>query len=519
LANRWGRTALLAGIAVGWALLGLGIVLQSPPLGIAGSMLLGIGNLVLAKALFELRTSTRKLAGAARRTERSLSAVVTEIDRLHAAGNALREADATQERSLERLRSTAASFEEKAIERFRRAESRHTADAATQSAALNEMRDRLEAVSAAHEVTRSGLNATRALTDKLSDRARRDLIDSPRLRAAGRNEVESPLLSIAIPSYNRPDALAELLESIRREMVSCPDGLVEVCVTDDASTDPETIEIALSFAEEHEYLSLHVLPANIGLERNLIGAAQPCRGEFLWAIGNDDVVMPGALGTILNDLEAVGAPVLLYAKGRIKLDGTPHDPVPGTTPIELAEGGTHLFDTLIDAARHQGLLSTFGFAGQLVTHRDSFVSVDPTPYLDLTMYSRSCVTIQAFADDPVFYRNRATILHRTPTPAEKYSEALGRPEEGFMRPGVERRSRYLGTTLAAALQRLIDHGAFRVEDLIGMPENLMSPRPLLDWIADNRRIDPGMDDTLPADVVADAERLYAAVGNVAASMA
>ena len=121
------------------------------------------------------------------------------------------------------------------------------------------------------------------------------------------NEVDSPLLSIGIPSFERPAALAELLASIEREVEACRRGLVEVCIVDDASPDPEVVEIALDFAEKNRFASLLVRPTNIGLERNLIGAARPCRGEYLLVIGNDDVLVP-ALPLILADLEACPRP-------------------------------------------------------------------------------------------------------------------------------------------------------------------------------------------------------------------
>ena len=55
-------------------------------------------------------------------------------------------------------------------------------------------------------------------------------------------------------------------------------------------------------------------------------------------IGNDDVVVPGALTTIIDDIESTHSPLLLYAKRRINVDGSPRAAVPGSIPMELAEG-------------------------------------------------------------------------------------------------------------------------------------------------------------------------------------
>ncbi len=436
VANRWLRISLLAGMVVGWALIAIAIASESSSLGVVGVALVGLGNLLLAKAFLELRSTTLTIGRASRHTDRVTAKALMEIEGLRAVDERLQEVDVHQEQALERLRSEAASLEERLVERVRGVERSHTTDTASQSAAMGDMHSRLEALAGAHEVTRIGLTATRAMTDKLAHQGRQALLASPRLRAAAHNQVDSPLLSIAIPSYNRPDALSELLKSIAGEVAACPSGMVELCITDDASPDPETVEVALTFVEKHRFASLRVQPSNIGLERNVLAASEPCRGEYMWLVGNDDCLISGSLETVLDDVRAARAPVLLYSKRRMRLDGSPSPEVAGSIPIDLPPEGHHLFSTLVEAASRQGLLSTFGFAGPIVLRRTAFVAVDPTPYLDLSMYARTCVLIESFADQPVLYRNTQVVIHRTPTQAEKNAEALSRPEEEFMQGGL-----------------------------------------------------------------------------------
>jgi hypothetical protein len=380
--------------------------------------------------------------------------------------------------------------------------------AAAQARSIDDLQRALHDLTAAHEATRAGLVNTRSLADRLGVRLRAGLVPESRIRAVASTNVEAPTLTIAIPSFNRPRALAELLESISEEVAACAPGLIEVCITDDASTDPDTLEVALEFAERHRYTALHVNASNIGLERNVMAACQPCRGDYLLLVGNDDVLAPGALTTILDDIRDTGAPLLLYAKRRINVDGSPRAPIPGSIPIDLPPGQARFFASAVDAARTQGLLSTLGFIGPVVRRRREYLAVDPGPYIDLTMYAQVFVTIEAFSGQELFYRNVATILHRTPTPTQKHAEALSRPEEVFMKGGTSRRARYFGTTLAAALQRLIDKGAIDAKTIAEMPERLMTEVPLVDWIAQNRRLDPTLDGRLERDVVVDAERLF-----------
>jgi hypothetical protein len=467
-------------------------------------------NLIVVKALLETRSSLtplqalpRRAAAAEDRLER-LDAHVDDLDlRVHDSLEGL----ANHQNTIEELASELPSLTGR-IAHMEESEGGNQERAAAQARSIDDLQRALHDLTVAHEATRAGLVNTRSLADRLGVRLRAGLVPESRIRAVASTNVEAPTLSIAIPSFNRPRALAELLGSISEEVSACAPGLIEVCITDDASTDPDTLEVALEFAERHRYAALHVNASNIGLERNLMAACQPCRGDYLLLVGNDDVVAPGALATILDDIGATEAPVLLYSKRRIDIDGSPRADVEGSIPIELSPGETHLFSSVIDAARMQGLLSTLGFIGPLIRSRKQYLAVDPSPYLDLTMYAQVFVTVEAFSGQEVFYRNLPTILHRTPTPAQKHGEALTLAEEDFMRGGRTRLSRYFGTTLAAALQRLIDSGAVELDTVASMPERLMTELPLVEWISRNRRLLPETDDRLSPDVVRDAERFF-----------
>ncbi|HEY6628589.1 MAG TPA: glycosyltransferase [Acidimicrobiia bacterium] len=503
LAARRGRVALLTLMAVGWTGVVLGAAAGQEFVVALGAGVVAVANLVIAKAVLETRSSVDTLNRTAARSERSVARLKAGVDRLRARTGSLETRVASMEPRINDLRAETPAIKDKITALG--------AESASLSGEIAEVRKEVANLETAHDVTRTGLVTTRALTDKLAKRNLAARTEEDRLRLAATPRVASPLLSIAIPSFNRPRALAELLTSIANEVAACPEGLVELCITDDASPDPETLEVALAFVEEHTFASLRIQPSNVGLERNVMAAAEPCRGEYLMVVGNDDLLERGALGTILDDINGTDAPVLLYGKRRINLDGSPRADVAGSIPIELAPGEAHLFPTLVEAAGEQGLLSTFGFAGPIVVKREPFIAVDPSPYLELTLYARACVLIEAFAGSQVFYRNTTTIVHRTQSPVEKHAESLGRMEEEFMSGGRTRLSRYFGTTLAAAMQRLIDRGVIDPHTIALMPERMMSNRLFVDWIANNRSMDPTFDETLSKQVVDDADRFFAAL--------
>jgi len=528
-AGQGSRILLLGSLAAGWLGILLGAWLQRTALVVVGASVVGVASLILAKTLLEMNSVVRSLAavqGKVTEIRTAIDQTNADLDALSTRTDELAGAVEDSLKSIETLNSDIASIRlesAKTGDRITGLEKEHALTIAGSSSlgrSIDDLRNQLEALGAAHEATRAALTSTRALADKVATRVRGPALEQRRLLANSKTVVDSPLLSIAVPSFDRPAALNELLASLAREVASCPSGLVEVCITDDASPDPDAIETALAFAEQHDFASLHVQASNVGIERNVLASGTPCRGEYLLLIGNDDMMVPGALSTILTDIRAHQAPLYLYSKRRINLDGSPREDIAGSTPIELADGESQLFASFVDAASEQGLLSTFGYIGPIVMRRRPFLDVDPGPYLDLTMYAPLCVMIEAFAPEKVFYRNSVTVLHRTPTPGEKHAESIGRPAEPFMMGGSQRLSRFFGTSLAAALQRLVDRGALDHETIAGMPEHLMTKLPLVDWIERNRRIDPTNDDRLSADVVADADRLFAGLaGNSATSPA
>jgi hypothetical protein len=511
-------------LLLGWGSIVAGVVAGLTLLTIAGATAVAIANLLLAKKLLEIDSSVRSIARVRQQadaTDVSLRGVVTDVDGLKTRSAAVATAvtalgsELTDTRSglTAHSESIAGVHDEISMLEAEVRRGRETSDAGMRAVVrdLQQVSTRLAELAGSHETTRSAVTATRGLTDKLAAETRARIANPDRLLAVARTDVEAPLLSVAIPSFDRPGHLRQLLTSVADEVASYPPGVVEVCITDDASPDPEAVEVALAFAEDHGYASFRTQEVNLGIERNVLAAGQPCRGEYLLLIGNDDVLVPGALGVIIEDISQTGAPVLLYEKKRINFDGTPRPDVAGSSPIGVEDGATHMFSSFVDAASRQGLLSTFGFVGPIVVRRKPFLAVDATPYLDLTMYAPTCVMVEAFSSEPVLYHNVVTILHRTETQRRKEAEALGRREHEFMIGGERRLARYYGTSLAAALQRLVDRGALDHRVLSGMTERLMTDLPLIDWIMANRSIDPTMDETLDASVVEDANRLLAAM--------
>ena len=117
-----------------------------------------------------------------------------------------------------------------------------------------------------------------------------------------RMSENNPLLSICIPTYNRGRLLRVMLEALLPQLVECGDQ-VEVWVLDNASTD----ETSSVIAESRKMGPFHSVrnAENFGPIKNVIkGPAELARGEFVWVIGDHNLMMPGAIRQLVSTLNS-----------------------------------------------------------------------------------------------------------------------------------------------------------------------------------------------------------------------
>lgn len=105
----------------------------------------------------------------------------------------------------------------------------------------------------------------------------------------------SPLLTIAIPTHNRAHFLREILQSI---LVQSHKDRFEVVVCDNASED-DTPEVVRGFSSGLD-LKYFRSDVNLGFGGNYVRCLRNSTGNRIWVIGDDDALMPGAVGAILR---------------------------------------------------------------------------------------------------------------------------------------------------------------------------------------------------------------------------
>lgn len=110
-----------------------------------------------------------------------------------------------------------------------------------------------------------------------------------------------PLLTIAIPTWNRAGYLEQNLAQLHSEMHAVPPGQVEVLISDNHSTDntPQVVENAQRTGLAIRYVRN---AENIGWGRNFAQCFELASGRYLLLLGDDDLLTDGALRLLLDRL-------------------------------------------------------------------------------------------------------------------------------------------------------------------------------------------------------------------------
>lgn len=109
--------------------------------------------------------------------------------------------------------------------------------------------------------------------------------------------VKRPILTLAIPTFNRPKVL---VESVRRILTQLDDEC-SLLIIDNASPIPAR-EALRSLLEEFPSanVSIECNAANIGGNSNIMRCFEYARCEWLWVVGDDDFIAPGSVLTVKN---------------------------------------------------------------------------------------------------------------------------------------------------------------------------------------------------------------------------
>ena len=158
-----------------------------------------------------------------------------------------------------------------------------------------------------------------------------------------------PLLTVAIPTFNRAWCLRELLSLLVDQVKDEP--RIELIISDNASPDdtPSLVQDFVARGMPARYIRN---TQNIGPDANFLQCFEQARGKYVWLISDDDLIVPGALKKILNYCEAAEYDLIWvssYSFGeshQARAAGLSNDAIEIANPREYAKR-VHIFFTFI----------------------------------------------------------------------------------------------------------------------------------------------------------------------------
>lgn len=120
---------------------------------------------------------------------------------------------------------------------------------------------------------------------------------------------QRPRLSLCISTYNRARWLEKNLQNWAR-LYPEPVAGVELLVCDNASTD-RTAKVAARYRDRADF-SYRRNPTNVGMLGNLREIAHAAKGDYIWIVGDDDLIFPGAIERVLSTIDANAGVSLVY---------------------------------------------------------------------------------------------------------------------------------------------------------------------------------------------------------------
>ena len=97
------------------------------------------------------------------------------------------------------------------------------------------------------------------------------------------------LLSICIPTYNRPESLINCLNSIVKQ----GNKNLEICISDNCSK--INIKKLIQPFKKRLNIQFNKNKKNLGFALNLLKVSEMAKGDFIWFLGDDDLLMPDAI--------------------------------------------------------------------------------------------------------------------------------------------------------------------------------------------------------------------------------
>lgn len=111
------------------------------------------------------------------------------------------------------------------------------------------------------------------------------------------------MLTIAIPTYDRNEEIINLLSVLLPQVSQCS-YICQILIVDNCSPQPvnESIDKIISDFPDVQ-VTVHRNLANVGLAANLLRCFEFCNTEWMWLLGDDDLVFNNACELIISKIK------------------------------------------------------------------------------------------------------------------------------------------------------------------------------------------------------------------------
>src|SRR5438270_6711039 len=109
------------------------------------------------------------------------------------------------------------------------------------------------------------------------------------------------VLSVCIPTHEgRCRQLGVAIASVVDQLGDTPPGAVEICISDNASTDGTDELVARAGAEEGVLIRYRRSEQDRGWAPNFMGSIALAEGRWCWLLSSDDAIAPGGVARVLG---------------------------------------------------------------------------------------------------------------------------------------------------------------------------------------------------------------------------
>lgn len=122
-------------------------------------------------------------------------------------------------------------------------------------------------------------------------------------------EHSTPLVSVAMATYNGEKYIAEQLESIINQSYKN----IELVITDDASADG-TVAVIKRFQQQYKFITLFINPVNSGVTNTFEHSFKNCTGDFIAIADQDDIWELQKIELLIN---AIGEEDAVYSNSEL----------------------------------------------------------------------------------------------------------------------------------------------------------------------------------------------------------